>query len=321
MGQANHPGQVMLRRLLSVAICLLLLAACGQVNRSTDNTANSTAIAGTLQAINAQATAIIAGTQQAMDAQATPVIASPTALTGVLPTASPDIAGESFDRIIRFSGQEWRVKSSNTPVGPGPNYFSNSPESVWVDESGQLHLKLIHKDDRWYCAEVVTAEPLGYGSYQFKISKGAAGLDKNAVLGLFTWDTTAPQFHNREIDIELSRWGEEQGLNTQFVVQPWDRSGNRHRFAIDPQVDSSTQLFVWSPDNVQFLSFVGSAQSPLPNDILEQWSYTGSDTPPAGGPTNARINLWLLSGQPPSDGNEIEIVLVSFVFIPQALAK
>jgi len=296
--------------LLTSALCLMLLISCGQVNESADSTANKTAIAATVQAVNARTAT---------------VSASPTALPTVLPIASPTISSgvnrESYDRIIRFSGQDWKVKSSNTPVGPGPNLFSNSPESVWVDESGQLHLKLIRKGDRWYCAEVVTVEPLGYGSYQFKISSGAANLDKYAVLGLFTWDTTAPQFNYREIDIELSRWGEEEGLNAQFVVQPWDRSGNRHRFAIDPQADSSTQLFVWSPMSVGFLSFLGSAQSPNPNDIIEQWSYTGADTPPAGGPTNARINLWLIGGHPPSDENEIEIVLSSFEFIPQAPTK
>mgnify|MGYP001595134332 CR=1 FL=1 len=298
MFQDNHRSQAMSLLLLIIALCLLLLTACGQVNKSSDNTTNGTAIAAAVQTVNAGATP-----------------------KSALPTASSGVNGESYDRIIKFSGQEWKVKSSNKSVGPGPNYFSNSLESVWVDESGLLHLKMIRKDGKWYCAEVVTAEPLGYGSYQFKISSGAASLDKYAVLGLFTWDTTAPQFNYREIDIELSRWGEEAGLNAQFVVQPWDHSGNRHRFAIDPQADSSTHIFVWSPKSVQFLSFLGGAQSPNPNNIVEQWSYTSTDTPPAGGSANARINLWLIGGHPPSDGKEIEIVLSSFEFIPQALTK
>lgn len=296
--QDNHRNRAMRLLLFTVALCLLLLTACRQVNRSVDNTTKGTAIAAVVQTVNARATSISAS-----------------------PTTSSGVDGEYYDRIIRFSGQAWKVKSSNKTVGPGPNYFSNSPESVWVDESGQLHLKLISKDGRWYCAEVVTTEPLGYGSYQFKILSGAASLDKYAVLGLFTWDTTAPQFNYREIDIELSRWGEDAGLNAQFVVQPWDHSGNRHRFAIDPQADSSTHIFVWSPKSVQFLSFLGGVQSPDPNNIVAQWFYTGTDVPPAGGSTNARVNLWLISGHPPSDGREIEIVLSSFEFIPQAPTK
>jgi hypothetical protein len=192
---------------------------------------------------------------------------------------------------------------------------------VWVDDNAQLHLKMIHKDGKWYCAEVVTAEPVGYGSYQFKIASGAASLDKYAVLGLFTWDTKAPQFNYREIDIELSSWADKTGLNAQFVVQPWDHTGNRHRFTVDPQADSSTHIFTWSPQSVQFLSFLGSAQTPDPNFIVQRWSYTGKDTPPAGGSVNARINLWLIGGHPPSDGKEIEIVLSSFEFIPQPVSK
>ncbi len=287
--------------LLIIAPCLLL-TACGQVNTSSDNPTNATAIAALVQAINARATL---------------VSATPTPLQSTLSSAD----GESYDRVIKFSGQEWKVKSSNSLVGPGPNYFSNSPESVWVDESGQLHLKVTYKDGSWYCAEVVTVQSLGYGSYRFKVASAPARLDMNAVLGLFTWDTMAPQFNYREIDVELSRWGEETDLNAQFVVQPWDQSGNRHRFAIDPQADSSTHIFVWSPESMQFLSLLGDAQSPGPNNIIEQWSYTGTGIPPADDSANARINLWLFHGQPPFDGKEMEIVLSSFEFIPQTLTK
>ena len=228
---------------------------------------------------------------------------------------------ESFDTLIRFSGRAWRVKSSQTPVGPGPNCFSRSPESVWVDPSGQLHLKIAHKDGKWYCAEVVTAEPLGYGSYQFKISSGAARLDKFAVLGLFTWDTSAPEHNHREIDIELARWGEDGDLNAQFSVQPWDQPGHLHRFTIDPQADSSTHIFVWSPGSVRFESFAGTRQPSDARHIVEQWSYTGTNTPPAGGSVSARINLWLIGGQPPSDEREMEIVFSSFEFIPQSFTE
>jgi hypothetical protein len=72
---------------------------------------------------------------------------------------------------------------------------------------------------------------------------------------------------------------------------------------------------------VEFSSFLGIAQSPGSNTMGEQWSYAGADTPPAGGSANARINLWLLNGRPPSDEKEIEIVLSSFEFIPQEPAK
>lgn len=280
----------------------LLLPACTPENSRAAAEIDQTAIAAVVKTVNAAAP---------------PVIASPT----VSPTIPTGNTMETFDKIIRFSGQEWRVKSSGQPVGPGPNHFSNDPGNVWVDGSGQLHLKITYKNGKWYCAEVVTVAPLGYGSYQFKVSSSAGGIDKDAVLGLFTWDTSAPQYNYREIDIELSRWGEEMGLNAQFVVQPWDRPGNRHRFAIDRSAGSSTYIFVWSPKSVQFLSFIGEAPSPDPSNIANQWLYTGRDIPPAGGSANARINLWLIGGHPPSDGKEIEVVLSSFDYIPGELTK
>jgi hypothetical protein len=37
--------------------------------------------------------------------------------------------------------------------------------------------------------------------------------------------------------------------------------------------------------------------------------------PPAGN-GNARINLWLNGGAPPSDGEEVEVIIESFEFMP-----
>src|SRR5574341_1745935 len=41
-----------------------------------------------------------------------------------------------YPRQISFSGYMWNVKKSNGRVGPGPNYFSDSTQNVWVDLSG-----------------------------------------------------------------------------------------------------------------------------------------------------------------------------------------
>ena len=41
---------------------------------------------------------------------------------------------------IEFANCDWMVKTSQEPVGSGPNYFSNSEENVWVDSADRLHL-------------------------------------------------------------------------------------------------------------------------------------------------------------------------------------
>ena len=141
-------------------------------------------------------------------------------------------------------------------------------------------------------------------------------LDKNVVLGLFTWDDAAPEYNYREIDIEFSRWGKETGDNSQFVVQPWEHAGNRHRFNMNLQGDRSIHSFDWSLNNIQFSSFHGHKSPPDPSDEIESWLYAGTDIPPEGD-ENARINLWLLDGNPPSDSEAVEIVIEAFEFIPQ----
>ncbi|HVM50372.1 MAG TPA: hypothetical protein VMU04_20255, partial [Candidatus Acidoferrum sp.] len=48
-------------------------------------------------------------------------------------------------RWVSFSGYDWWVKSSTGTVGPGPNYFSDSTNNLWVDTVGQLHLRITNR--------------------------------------------------------------------------------------------------------------------------------------------------------------------------------
>ncbi len=238
----------------------------------------------------------------------------------------------TLDDVIRteitFAGYNWMVKDSGCgTLDPGSNYFSHSKENVWVDDQGRLHLKIAHRCDKWFCSEVVLDASLGYGTYIFTTDGRVDLLDPNVVLGLFTWDTDAPHHHYREIDIEFSRWWDpDEPNNAQYVVQPWDTPGNMFRFKVDMdgQPDEiTTHEFTWLPDRIDFLSYFGDfTSSPPASDIIESWSYTGDDVPPAGG-ENVRMNFWLLppmgDGQGtarPTDGNEAEIVIKAFSYRP-----
>jgi hypothetical protein len=46
---------------------------------------------------------------------------------------------------------------------------------------------------------------------------------------------------------------------------------------------------------------------------LATWTYTGADILPASA-GNARINLWLLNGAPPSDAQPVEVIVTAFAF-------
>ena len=219
-------------------------------------------------------------------------------------------------RRIFFSGYEWWVKSSPYAVGPGPNLFSDSQSSVWVDETDQLHLKIDRKENLWRCAEVVSLSSFGYGTYRFYTKDGEASFNENAVFGLFTWNDE-PDFNHREIDVEFSRWGNPLNLNAQFVVQPWEKSGNVRRFEEIENSGISLHQFRWHADRVEFESRSNVERGVLGSGILtEKWVYSGDDLPMPGGET-VRLNLWLLNGMPPSDDQSISGTVAGFEFLPE----
>ena len=219
-------------------------------------------------------------------------------------------------RLLYFYGHEWWVKASTVPVGPGPNYFSDSTDNVWVDAGGQLHMKITESDGIYICAEVVSSESFGYGTYAFSLADRVDDLDPNVVLGLFTWSDD-PAYHYREIDIEFSRWGDESNDNAQFVVQPWDTPGNMERFNVGPNDVPSIHSFIWLTESIAFTSVHGTNLPPSdPAETIHMWEYVGSDIPMPGD-ENARMNLWLMWGNPPLYGEGAEVVISAFTFEPE----
>jgi len=213
---------------------------------------------------------------------------------------------------VRFSGYDWTVKSSPGRFGPGPNFFSDSVDNVFVDPQGRLHLKITHREDRWVCSEVISARSLGYGTYRFGVDSSIDGFDPQIVLGLFTW-TDDPGYHHREIDIEISRWGDPANQNLQFVVQPYTRKGSIVRFSGPPGAPETTHTFLWTPDRVTCRSLTGHPPGSSSKGLIREHTFT-QDIPKAGG-ENPRINLWLMGGKPPRDGKEVEAVISRFEFI------
>jgi hypothetical protein len=252
--------------------------------------------------------------------------------------------GSSAGRVIAFSGYQWLLKQSDRMVGPGPNYFSSDPENVWVDDQGRLHLRITHRNDQWQCPELICQTPMGYGKYIFCVDSRVDMLDPNVVAGLFTWDDKAAKSQaNCEIDIEFSRWTEANAPNLHYSVQPArgpdDPSGRYHeRFTahrMNLQNPESTHLFEWTPDGVAFASFAN--QDHPTARIIYHWAYDADNPPrrsgiggvsepvgvPVPGPdTRLRINLWLVDGDgdgrgdPPFNGEQAEIIIDRFDYIP-----
>ena len=219
---------------------------------------------------------------------------------------------ERCGKIIKFSGYDWCVKASAAPVGPGPNYFSDIEENVWVDSLGRLHLKITNKNGIWYCPEVINQSSLGYGKYEFQIIGSIGRMDQNVVLGLFTWDNSAEEFH-KEIDIEFSRWSDSIANNAQYVIQPYTNSENINKWLFPLYVDSSTHSFNWSNESINFLSYKGFPGFTENDSSIFSWQYRGENIPTPGN-ENIRINLWLFNGIAPSDSQEVEVIINKFEY-------
>lgn len=249
------------------------------------------------------------------------IIAALLSCNGALPRSTPGPVSsvtvspsEQKPRSLKFSGYDWTVKFGGSRVGPGPNYFSDSDENVVVDAQGRLHLKITQRDGHWHCAEIVSTQSLGYGTYSFHLDSTVDYLDPQVVLGMFTWND-APDYNHREIDIEVSRWGRADNQNAQFVVQPYTRSQNIVRFQIPSGLSASWHSFTWQPGNVFCQSMKSSnSLSPQASSVIQEHTFT-QGTPQAGG-ENARINLWLLAGRPPVDGKDSEVIINKFEFAP-----
>jgi len=218
--------------------------------------------------------------------------------------------GGQGPRVVRFAGYDWEVKTSGRrPVGPGPNFFTDDPESVWVDAAGRLHLRIRRAGNRWYAAEVICRASLGHGRYRFVLDSDVDAFAPSVVLGLFTWSDDATDNH-REIDVEMARWGNAgDPTNAQFVVQPYDGPDNLVRFAVP--AGPTRHSFTWMPGAVAF----GAAAGPNGETPIASWVYTGPDVPREGD-ENPRINLWLFRGAAPADGQPVEVIVRDFVFQP-----
>lgn len=233
-------------------------------------------------------------------------------------------------RKIVFSDYEWEIKSSKKQVGPGNNYFSDSEKNIWVDERG-LHLRLRYEDGKWYCSEVINKKTLGYGKYIFYIisedNNSMDKLDKNVVFGMFTYDNTDKD-NTREIDIEFSQFGDDKNSRGHYVIYgPGNEivSNDKKFNEIDNQPfelegSYTTHIIDWQKESIKYESIHGHLTDP--NKVrIKSYIYPEIDNEqtipiPDEGNARVRINLWLFKSKPPTDNEEVEIIINKFEFIP-----
>lgn len=210
-------------------------------------------------------------------------------------------------KTLTFSGYEWEIRQIPSNRGGANDY---DPANAWTDADGALHLKVAKRDGRWTSAEVAMTRSLGYGTYLFVV-RDTSHLDPAVALSLLTWDDQGVEQNHRELDIEISRWGDLASKDGQYVVQPYYVAANVARFAVS--AGRLTHSFRWEPGRASFKTLRGvgtGAHEP----VIAQHDFT-SGVPVPGNET-VRMNLYYFRFSPTLLENETEIVIEKFQYLP-----
>ena len=207
------------------------------------------------------------------------------------------------EREIAWCGQQWLVKSA-PERGPGPNAWSDTESSVWIDDKSMLHIKLREESGRWFCPEISSKAVCGYGTYHFELASQVNDLDPQLVLGLFAYADD-----DNEVDVEFSNWGEAGPPKRQFVVQPYHKPGYLSKasaLGLGPGLKYSLD---WRPDRIVCTETLGESKR------VWLFQQAAAEMPKAD-QAHMHINLWLFRGQAPLNKREQEVVIKRAWFVP-----
>jgi hypothetical protein len=208
-------------------------------------------------------------------------------------------------KTLLFDGYEWQVRQTSSDPGGTPNDYD--PANATVDEKGFLHMRIAGSPEHWSSAEVSLRRSVGYGTYRFVV-RGVSQLEPAAVFSMFTWDDDGP---SREMDIEMSRWGQTGSDNGQFVIQPYYLPANTVRFQAPPGV--ATFMLRWEAGRAQFRAFRGAVSSWETQPIA---NHTFTSGVPSAGNESVHLNLYVFANKENPLRRGAEVIVETFEYLP-----
>ena len=209
-------------------------------------------------------------------------------------------------KVLTFSGYEWQVRQNPSDRGGQNAYHA---DNAWVDAEGALHLRLARRDGHWTSAEVILTRALGYGTYAFTV-RDTSGLDPSATFGMLIWDEEAVDQNHRELDIEISRWGDPDVPNAQYVVQPYYVPANVTRFSAPAGL--LTHSFRWEPGRASFQTTRG--RNARGAHFVHRKAFASGV--PSPGAERVRMNLYYFRYAPKPPQADVEVVIERFHHLP-----
>lgn len=211
-------------------------------------------------------------------------------------------------RTLQFSGYEWMVRDTLGERNGSPH--DNDAGNVSMDARGYLHLRVTRKSDQWSCSEVIMKRSFGYGTYLFSV-QDLSHMEPAAVLGLFTFDELGTNQNHREMDIEISRWGDPEDKNAQYVVQPYYVPANVSRFEVP--AGPVTFSLHWEPGKATFETFHGNMPASTSHTIF---THVFTSDVPAPGSEAVRLNMCLFNYSKVPLKNPAEVVIERVQYLP-----
>ncbi len=211
-------------------------------------------------------------------------------------------------KTVHFSGYEWKVRTASSNRGGSINTYD--PANVWTDAGGALHLKIANISGKWTCAEVSLTRSLGYGSYRFVV-RDSSHLEPAAVLSMFTWEDSDQNPNHREIDLEITRWGDPLSKNAQYEIQPYYVPANVDRYMVPSGI--LTYSFQWEPGTISFRTIRGANGGNESRPVADHVFSSGVPTP---GGESVHMNLYIYKSSASPVKHQNEVVIEKFEYLP-----
>ena len=133
-------------------------------------------------------------------------------------------------------------------------------------------------------------------------------LQPAAVFSMFTWDYAQPDQNFSEVDIEISRWGDPNGKNARYTVQPHYVAANVATFTAPSGV--LLHSFRWEPGRMSFRT----ARRPQRGPAVAEHVFTSGV--PSSVMESVRMNLYVFANTRAPFENGAEVVVEKFEYLP-----
>lgn len=211
------------------------------------------------------------------------------------------------NQTLKFSGYDWYIRHITSDRNGAISYYN--PANAWTDAAGALHLRISRDGDRCMCSQVTLANHFGYGTYLFQV-KDSSHFEPAATLVMYTYDDLATE-HHREMDIEMSRWGDPKNKNGDYVVQPYLFPENKVVF--DVPAGTLTHSLHWQARRATFETLRGATKSSNAQ-VVEKNVFTTGIPSPGGEAVVIDFCNFKYSKRPLQNG--AEAVIEKFQYLP-----